>query len=132
LSSGGLDLDAYLGRTGASRPLVPSREALFALHRAHVAAIPFENLDEPHHPVDFVMANHFTSTFSRSPFLLNLIAQRSWPERRAILRNRHLVVRESGAGASTTVRDPEHLLEVLADVFSLVFPAGTRFPRPEF
>jgi N-hydroxyarylamine O-acetyltransferase len=87
---------------------------------------------EPHHPVDFVMANHFTSTFSRSPFLLNLIAQRSWPERRAILRNRHLVVRESGAGASTTVRDPEHLLEVLADVFSLVFPAGTRFPRPEF
>jgi N-hydroxyarylamine O-acetyltransferase len=263
--SSGLDLDAYLGRTGAVRPLAPCREALFALHRAHVAAIPFENLDvllgrpilldvpsleaklvhgrrggycfeqntlfraalealgfpvtalaarvragttevrprthmllrvdlpegpfladvgfggdglveplplaesaqtwvgpcghrlrregeawvlegsagdawgdlyaftlEPHHPVDFVMANHFTSTFSRSPFVLNLTAQRSWPERRAILRNRNLVVRESGAGASTTVRDPEHLLEVLAEVFSLVFPAGTRFPRPEF
>lgn len=214
--SSGLDLDAYLARTGAARPLAPGREALAALHRAHVAAIPFENLDvllgrpilldrprthmllrvdlpegpfladvgfggdglveplplaesaqtwvgpcghrlrregegwvlegntggawtdlyaftlEPHHPVDFVMANHFTSTFSRSPFLLNLIAQRSWPERRAILRNRDLVVREGGASASTTIRDPEHLLEVLADVFSLVFPAGTRFPRPEF
>jgi len=78
------------------------------------------------------MANHFTSTYPRSPFVLNLTAQRSCPERRTILRNRDLSVRESGATATTTVRDPEHLLEVLASHFGLVFPAGSRFRRPEF
>jgi N-hydroxyarylamine O-acetyltransferase len=86
---------------------------------------------EPLYPVDFEMANHFTSTHPRSPFVLNLIVQRSWPERRASLRNRDLVVREDGASTTTTVHDPEHLLEVLASVFGLAFPPGTRFRQPE-
>jgi N-hydroxyarylamine O-acetyltransferase len=82
--------------------------------------------------VDFEMANHFTSTYPRSPFVLNLTAQRTRPERRVILRNRDLAVREDGVVETTTVRDPEHLLEVLASQFGLAFPAGTRFRRPEF
>ncbi len=40
-----LDLDAYLGRTGARAPLAPSAEALADLQQAHVGAVPFENLD---------------------------------------------------------------------------------------
>ena len=40
-----LDLDAYLRRTGAAGPLSADGPTLVALHRAHVAAIPFENLD---------------------------------------------------------------------------------------
>jgi N-hydroxyarylamine O-acetyltransferase len=261
----GLDLDAYLGRIGARAPLAPTLEGLVALHRAHCAAVPFENLDillgrpigldlpaleaklvrarrggycfeqntlfqaalealgfpvialaarvragtsgmrprthmllrvdlaegtlladvgfggdglvhpiplregsetwvgftghrlrreddlwvlqgsaagewtdlyaftlEPHYPVDFEMANHYTSTYPRSAFVLNLTAQRSWPEKRVVLRNRDLVVQEGGASETTTVRDPEHLLEVLATVFGLVFPPGTRFRQPEF
>jgi N-hydroxyarylamine O-acetyltransferase len=261
-----LDLPAYLARTGAPRPLAPSLEALVSLHRAHCAAIPFENLDillgrpielelealqaklvrarrggycfeqntlfqavlealgfrvtplaarvragatsirarthmllqvdlpegafvadvgfgadglvhpvalaeggetwvgfvghrlrregegwwvlegnagagwgdlyaftlEPHHPIDFVMANHFTSTWPRSSFVLNLTAQRSWPEKRAVLRNRDLVVREGTLTETTAVRDPAHLLEVLEEHFGLVFPAGTRFREPGF
>lgn len=87
---------------------------------------------EPHYPVDFEMANHFTSAWPRSPFVLNLTAQRSWPERRAILRNRDLVVREGGASTATSIRDAEHLLEVLDTVFGLAFPPGTRFRQPEF
>ena len=87
---------------------------------------------EPHHLVDFEMGNHFTSTWPRSPFVLNLVVQRSWPERRVVLRNRDLVVREDGTITSTIVRDPEHLLEVLARVFDLAFPPGTRFRQPEF
>jgi N-hydroxyarylamine O-acetyltransferase len=87
---------------------------------------------EPHYPVDFAMANHFTSTHPRSPFVLNLTAQRSKPERRTILRNRDLVIREDGATMAMTVRDPEHLLEVLESHFDLVFPAGTRFRQPAF
>ncbi|HEX9188186.1 MAG TPA: arylamine N-acetyltransferase, partial [Vicinamibacteria bacterium] len=253
----GIDLEGYLERTGAASPLAPGLEELVGLHRAHCAAIPFENLDillgrgisldlaaleaklvrgrrggycfeqntlfraaleamgfrttalaarvragttevrprthmllrvdlpegpfladvgfggdglvhpiplaegpetwvgttghrvrregdlwvlqgdqgggwndlyaftlEPFYPVDFEMANHFTSTHPRSPFVLNLTAQRSWPERRAVLRNRDLSVRGDGAEA-TTVRDADHLLEVLETWFSLVFPAGT-------
>jgi N-hydroxyarylamine O-acetyltransferase len=87
---------------------------------------------EPQQPADYEMANHFTSTFPRSPFRLNLTVQRSWPERRLLLRNRELVTREGRATRAATVRDPEHLLEVLREQFDLSFAPGTRFPRPEF
>ncbi len=87
---------------------------------------------EPHYPIDFEMASHFTSTHPRSPFVLNLTAQRSWPERRVALRNRDLSIREDGPAVTTTVRDPDHLLEVLETWFSLAFPPGTRFGKPEF
>lgn len=40
-----LDLDAYLARIGYSGQLAPDLSTLRALHRAHVEAIPFENLD---------------------------------------------------------------------------------------
>jgi N-hydroxyarylamine O-acetyltransferase len=87
---------------------------------------------EPQFPVDFEMANHFTSTHPRSAFVLNLTVQRSWPERRAVLRNRDFVVATPEGETMSTVRDPDHLLEILAGEFSLSFPAGTRFRRPEF
>ena len=40
-----LDLDAYLRRIGCSGPLAPDGPTLAALHRAHLGAIPFENID---------------------------------------------------------------------------------------
>lgn len=40
-----IDLDAYLARIGCAAPARPDLAALKVLHRAHVAAIPFENLD---------------------------------------------------------------------------------------
>ena len=40
-----LDLDAYLKRVSYDGSLDPTVETLQALHRAHLAAIPFENLD---------------------------------------------------------------------------------------
>jgi N-hydroxyarylamine O-acetyltransferase len=87
---------------------------------------------EPQYPVDFEMANHFTSTYPHSPFVKSLTAQRASPDRRAILRNRDLTLREGGETRTATIRDPEHLLETLALEFGLQFPAGTRFARPEF
>lgn len=38
-------LDAYLGRIGYSAPVRADRQTLFGLHRAHLLAIPYENLD---------------------------------------------------------------------------------------
>lgn len=43
--SSGLDLPAYLARVGISGPLEPTAETLRTLHRSHVLAIPFENLE---------------------------------------------------------------------------------------
>ncbi len=87
---------------------------------------------EPQHPADFVMANHFTSTFPASPFVNNLTVQRSWPKGWMVLRNRDLTLREGGVTTTETIRDPEHLLEVLRERFGLSFPTGTQFAKPEF
>lgn len=40
-----LELSRYLARVGVAGPLAPDRATLARLHRAHLAAIPFENLD---------------------------------------------------------------------------------------
>ncbi|MGW6484098.1 arylamine N-acetyltransferase family protein [Streptomyces sp. NPDC055059] len=40
-----LDLDAYLARIGCAGDVKPDLETLRALHRAHIASIPFENLE---------------------------------------------------------------------------------------
>ena len=87
---------------------------------------------EAQHPVDFEVANHFTSTHPSSHFRQTLTAQRSWPGRRAILRNRDLVLRDGRDTRHEHIRDPEHLLEVLEQRFSLRFPAATRFSAPAF
>lgn len=85
---------------------------------------------ETQHPVDFEMANHFTSTHPTSSFRQTLTAQRSWPGRRAILRNRDLLLHDGRDTRTETIRDPEHLLEVLDRRFGLAFPPGTRFDLP--
>lgn len=40
-----LDISAYFDRIAYSGPMEPSAETLRALHRAHMLAVPFENLD---------------------------------------------------------------------------------------
>jgi N-hydroxyarylamine O-acetyltransferase len=45
LGSGMVDVGAYLERIGVEGRVEPSAEALTALHRAHLFAVPFENLD---------------------------------------------------------------------------------------
>jgi N-hydroxyarylamine O-acetyltransferase len=87
---------------------------------------------EPQHPVDFEVASHYTSTYPQSIFTQTITAQRSWPERRAVLRNRELTVTTAAGDAVSEIRDPQHLLEVLSTEFGLVFPPGTRFSKPEF
>ncbi|MFD4531446.1 arylamine N-acetyltransferase [Kitasatospora sp. NPDC058397] len=42
-----LDVGAYLARTGVPGPLPPEPGTLRRLHRAHLLALPFENLDIP-------------------------------------------------------------------------------------
>ena len=87
---------------------------------------------EPQYPVDFELANHYTSTHPGSAFVKTLTAQRLWPERRVVLRNRDLTIREGRVTETATIRDADHLLDVLERHCDLPFPPGTRFSRPEF
>jgi N-hydroxyarylamine O-acetyltransferase len=85
---------------------------------------------EPQFPIDFEMANHFTSTYPESPFVRNLHVQRTTPEVGYVLRGRELSVARDGQESTRTLADEEELLRVLADPFGLVFPPGTRFRIP--
>lgn len=75
---------------------------------------------EPQHPIDYVMANHFTSTHPLSAFTRVATAQRTGPDRRLVLRGRLLretahdgVVDEREVGAA-------ELDEVLRERFGIV------------
>jgi N-hydroxyarylamine O-acetyltransferase len=60
-----MDVDAYLARIGYMSAREPGEETLVALHRAHMLAVPFENLDihlgvanvlDPEHIFDKIVA----------------------------------------------------------------------------
>lgn len=85
---------------------------------------------EPHGPIDFEVANHYTSTHPRSRFVLGLICARTTSHGRVTVRDREVSRRRSGPGGAVereVIDDGERLLEVLARELGLVFPSGTRF-----
>jgi N-hydroxyarylamine O-acetyltransferase len=88
------------------------------------------DLDEQY-PADYEVANYFTSTYPRSPFLTTLRVQRPGPTVRTTLVNRTLTERSAEGTAEFAIGDDEALLAVLASRFGLVFPAGTTFPFEE-
>jgi N-hydroxyarylamine O-acetyltransferase len=83
---------------------------------------------EPQFPIDYEMANWFTSTHPDSIFVRMLLAQGPRPAARYRLRNREFTVEHAGGVAQTrTMNDEEDLLACLAETFGLVFPTDTRF-----
>jgi N-hydroxyarylamine O-acetyltransferase len=82
---------------------------------------------EPCLPVDFEPANHYTATHPDSRFVRTLTAQLPTPEVRYRLRNRELVQDRGTTVTRRVLADDDELLAVLAQVFALRFPAGTRF-----
>jgi len=77
-------------------------------------------------PVDFEMANHFTSTHPRSSFVQNLTVQLSRWDQRRILRNRTYVVRRGGTEEERLLSDDE-ILPLLRESFDMELPPSTRF-----
>lgn len=83
---------------------------------------------EPQIAADYELGNHYTATHPDSRFTTTLVAVRTTPERRYLLRNLELSINEGqGAQISHRLRDEDELLDVLATTFGLRFPAGTRF-----
>jgi N-hydroxyarylamine O-acetyltransferase len=81
---------------------------------------------EPQYPVDFEMANWYTSTHPDSRFVQTVITQRSTLDTRYLLRNRDFTVMHGEHTTTRTLGD-EEVLRVLAESFGLNFPPGTRF-----
>ena len=78
-------------------------------------------------PVDFEVANWYTSTYPRSPFVQTLTAQRSTPDVRYILRYpTYTEIRESSISHRDIARS--ELVPILRDLFGIVLPPDTRFP----
>jgi N-hydroxyarylamine O-acetyltransferase len=85
---------------------------------------------EPQLPVDYEIANHYTSTHPASRFTQRLTAQRLLQDVRWTLRDRELIEDRGATIRTRVIRDEDELLEILADVFGLEFPAATRFVPP--
>ncbi len=84
-------------------------------------------LMQPVHPVDFEMANWFTSTHPQSPFTRTLTVQRITPDARHILRYPTYVEIRDGAVVSREITR-DGLIPLLRDVFLIDLPDDTSFP----
>jgi N-hydroxyarylamine O-acetyltransferase len=82
---------------------------------------------EAQYPIDFEMANHFTSTYAESIFVRSMTAQLLTPTGQYILRNREFQVLRGDTTARRTITDDDTLLVILAEHFGLELPKGTRF-----
>jgi N-hydroxyarylamine O-acetyltransferase len=83
-------------------------------------------MPEPVHAVDFEMANWFTSTFPRSPFVLHLTAQRTIGGTRHVLRDLAYSVTRGSRVETRRIARAE-VAPLLRDVFGLDVPQDTRF-----
>lgn len=83
-------------------------------------------LAEERHPVDFEVANWYTSTFPASRFVTTLTAQRARPEGRHVLRNLAYSVRLGQRVASRDLSRDE-VVPLLSEVFGIELPEGSRF-----
>jgi N-hydroxyarylamine O-acetyltransferase len=86
---------------------------------------------EPQYPVDFEVANHYTSTYPASFFRHQVLAQRLSPEERVTLYGRDLTVECDGELRTRTIADADDLRQTLAAVFGLEVPADIALPLPD-
>jgi len=80
---------------------------------------------DPVHPIDWAVANHYTSTHPDSIFRRTLTVQDAAPGLRRILRGRTYSEIRNGAVQSRELRDGE-ILPLLAEGFGLRLPEGFR------
>lgn len=83
----------------------------------------------PRFPIDFELANHYTSTHPDSRFIKTLTAQLPGPEVRRILRNR-AYAELRGDQVEGRELAPEEVAPILREVFGIEVPDGTSFRVP--
>ena len=83
---------------------------------------------EPQFPIDYELANHYTSTHPESRFVLNRIVARPGPEQRVTLWNDTLMEQTPTSTSETKIASDAELMQILETRFALNFPPGTKFP----
>jgi len=83
---------------------------------------------EPQLPIDYEIANHYTSTHPESRFVKGLTVQLPTPGARMALRNRELSVDRDGETVTRVMADEEEVRRVLRETFGLPAPADLRIP----
>jgi N-hydroxyarylamine O-acetyltransferase len=86
---------------------------------------------EAQYPVDYQVANWYTSTHPNSVFHNMLRVQLPGPEVRLMLVNRTLTETRVARSTETAIADDADLLRVLEERFGLCFPKETRIPFAE-
>jgi len=81
-------------------------------------------------PVDFVMANHYVSTFPASPFVTSLMLRAFSGRGRVSLMNRDLTVRGAGLVEKAVIEDRGALRSLLAADFGFDLPDVERMRVP--
>jgi N-hydroxyarylamine O-acetyltransferase len=79
------------------------------------------------HPIDFEVGNWYTSTHPRSPFVLNLIAQRIVDETRHTLRNLTYSMTQGTAVVQVREIARHEIVPLLRDTFGLEVPEDATF-----
>ncbi len=86
--------------------------------------------DVDFYPVDFEAANWFVSTNPDSDFVRNLILARPTADRRQVLNNTTLSIRDpDGSVRRRTIADIEELRATLTDMFGITVPANAAVDR---
>ncbi|MGC1547592.1 MAG: arylamine N-acetyltransferase [Rhodanobacter sp.] len=83
-----------------------------------------------HHPIDYVVANHYVSTHPASHFTHSLIVARTMTDRRLTLRNREYTIRRLDSEPERrTLRDAAEIRSVLTSEFLLRLPEHAELDR---
>lgn len=85
---------------------------------------------EPAEPVDFLMANHFVSTYPASPFVTMLMARAFSSRGRVSMMNRDVTVRAANLVERNVVTDRSALRTILASDFGFDLPDVERLRVP--
>ncbi|MCI0414428.1 arylamine N-acetyltransferase [bacterium] len=83
-------------------------------------------------PVDFQVANWFTSTHPESRFVQTLTVQQPTSEARFILRNKMFIIDRGGHEETRELKSREELIHTLDRTFGLSFPIDSPFRNPNF
>jgi N-hydroxyarylamine O-acetyltransferase len=86
---------------------------------------------EPESPMDFVMGNHFTSTWPQSPFVQRLMLRALTPDgRRVSVMNRDVTVARDGVFDKSQLVDRASLRRLLAEHFGFDLPEAESLKVP--
>jgi N-hydroxyarylamine O-acetyltransferase len=85
---------------------------------------------ETESPIDFVMANHFTCTWSESPFVNRLMLRALTPDGRVSVMNRDVTVLRGAASEKRELTDRSALRRLLVEHFGFDLPEAEHLRVP--